>query len=302
MDIIFSYSFLVVAIGTVILAIAAGMIGTYSVLLGQSLIGDAVSHSAFPGIVLAFMFFQSKNPILLTFGAIISGAIAFVIIQIVDRNSKISLDTILAIVLSSMFGLGMALITYIDGRTNSNGLNRAGISDYIFGQAAFTMKADVYLIIGVSLVAIILMLVFYKELKVFLFDKEYSASMGFNPRIMYAIVLVMTMVLIGVGMKIVGAILISSMLIAPGVTGMLWSKKLKNVLLIAAVVGAVSAFFGTYISISNKGFSTGPSIIVVMSAICIFSIVFAPWGLIRNAKARRSRINKRIKNIEGDQR
>ncbi len=298
LDIITSYGFLVVAVGTVVLAVAAGMVGTFSVLLGQSLIGDAVSHSAFPGIVIAFILIQTKDPIVLTIGAVISGAIAFIIIQIIHGNSKVSLDSILAIVLSSMFGLGMALMTYIDTADFTKNLNRAGLNSYIFGQAAFTMKKDVYLIIAVSVVSIVLMLVFYKELKVFIFDKEYSYSIGFSPKMIHLILLIMTMILIGVGMRIVGAVLISSMLIAPAITGLLWSKRLSIVLLIASIVGAVSAFVGTYLSVSYRGMSTGPSIIVIMSIICLSSLVVAPQGAIRSYLKRRTNMNE-IQNKEG---
>ncbi len=298
LDIITSYGFLVVAVGTVVLAVAAGMVGTFSVLLGQSLIGDAVSHSAFPGIIIAFILIQTKDPIVLTIGAVISGAIAFIIIQIIHGNSKVSLDSILAIVLSSMFGLGMALMTYIDTADFTKNLNRAGLNSYIFGQAAFTMKKDVYLIIAVSVVSIVLMLVFYKELKVFIFDKEYSYSIGFSPKMIHLILLIMTMILIGVGMRIVGAVLISSMLIAPAITGLLWSKRLSIVLLIASIVGAVSAFVGTYLSVSYRGMSTGPSIIVIMSIICLSSLVVAPQGAIRSYLKRRTNMNE-IQNKEG---
>ncbi len=294
-DIIFSYSFLVVAIGTVTLAIAAGMVGTFNVLLGQSLIGDAVSHSAFPGIVLAFILVQTKDPLILTLGAVLSGAISFVIIQVIDNNSKVSLDSVLAIVLSSMFGLGMALMTYIDTADFGKNLNRAGLSGYIFGQAAFTMKKDVYLIIIVSLISILLMILFYKELKVFLFDKQFSYSLGFSPKLIHLILLIMTMILIAVGMRIVGAVLISSMLIAPGITGLMWSKRLSVVLIIASVVGAVSAFFGTYLSVAYKGMSTGPSIILVMSVVCLLSLVVAPSGAIRSYILRRSNMNELVK-------
>ncbi len=298
MEIITSYGFLVVAVGTIVLAIAAGMVGTFSVLLGQSLIGDAVSHAAFPGIVVAFILVQTKDPIILTAGAVLSGAISFIIIQIINSNSKVSLDSVLAIVLSSMFGLGMALMTYIDTAASTKDLNRAGLKTYIFGQAAFTMKKDVYLIVIVSLLSIILMLVFYKELKVFLFDKEYAYSAGFNPKLIHLILLIMTMVLIGVGMRIVGAVLISSMLIAPAITGLLWSKRLHVVLLIASIVGAVAAFFGTYLSVAYRGMSTGPSIIVVMSALCLISLVVAPSGAVSAYFKRRTNMNEVTKEAK----
>ncbi len=287
--------FLVVALGTVILAIASGMVGTFSVLKGQSLIGDAISHSAFPGIIIAFIIFQTKNSLLLSLGAFVSGTIAFIIIQTSKRASKISLDSMLAITLSSLFGLGMVLMSGLPSFERTKKLNTAGLDKYIFGEAAFTMRKDVIIITAISIISITLMLIFYKELKLFVFDEEYAKTSGFYPTYVNTVLLVMTMLLIGVGMKIVGAILISSMLIAPGVTGLLWSKKLSIVLFIASLVGSVSAFFGTLISAVIKNIPTGASIVVIMSSICMLSLIFAPAGLISRSKSRHEELEK-LKN------
>lgn len=281
MNILFSYDFLVVAFATMTLAIATAMVGTISVLKEQSLIGDAISHSAFPGIIIAFILFNTKEPVILTLGAMVSGAIAFFMIQALHHNSKVSLDTLLAIVLSSMFGLGMALKALIDSGQYTT-TSPAGLSDYIFGQAAYTMIKDVYLIIIVATIAICLLLLFFKEIKLFIFDSTYANTIGIKSSYIYALILIMTMALISVGIKIVGAILISSMLIAPAVTGLMWSRKFTHVLLIAAFTGMTSALIGSFLSLTINGFSTGPTIIVVMSILCVLSVLFSPRGIISN--------------------
>jgi manganese/zinc/iron transport system permease protein len=143
-NILTNYSFLVVAAGTVILAIASGMVGTISVLKGQSLIGDAIGHSSFAGIVISFMLFQQRNPIILALGALFSGIIAFFSIQLIGKNSKIEMDSILALVLSSFFGLGMVLKSYIQGNPQYSNASQAGLQNYIFGQAAYLMRNDVF--------------------------------------------------------------------------------------------------------------------------------------------------------------
>ena len=117
-EILTSYDFLVVALGTTILAMVSAVIGCFSVYKGQSLVGDAVGHSTFPGIVLIFMIFQSRNPILLTIGAALSAGLAYETIQALVRYSKIKLDAALAIVLSGFFGLGLVLKSYIQGNHN----------------------------------------------------------------------------------------------------------------------------------------------------------------------------------------
>ncbi len=93
MGIITQYSFVVVAIGTMLLAMATGIIGTISILKGQSLIGDAVGHAALPGIILAFMISGKKSSLLLMVGAIIAGVVAFILIQTISEISKIEADT-----------------------------------------------------------------------------------------------------------------------------------------------------------------------------------------------------------------
>ncbi|RVU54312.1 metal ABC transporter permease [Anaerosphaera multitolerans] len=290
-EVLSSYSFFIAAIGTVVLSMTAGAIGCITVLKGQSLIGDAIGHATFPGIVLSFMLFLQKDPILLIIGAIFSGAIAFILIQMVRNNSKLDLDAILAIVMSSFFGLGMVLKSYIQGNENYSAASQSGLQNYIFGQAAYIMKEDVKLILLVSIPTIILISVFYKEIKIFLFDETYSKTIGLNTKVLYGIILLITIGIIAVGLKIVGTILISSLLIIPSITALQWSEKFSSVLLIAAVIGGISAFIGTYISTVYSGMSTGPVIILIMSIFSFISLIFGPRGMILNIK-RRSRVDE----------
>ena len=281
MGIITQYSFVVVAIGTMLLAMATGIIGTISILKGQSLIGDAVGHAALPGIILAFMISGKKSSLLLMIGAIIAGIVAFILIQTISEISKIEADTAMAIILSAMFGLGMVLKSYIQGNAKYSKASQSGLASYIFGQAAYILREDVIIIFTVSLISLVLFIIFYKEIKVYVFDAVYAYTIGINSKLLSLLIMIMTMILIAAGLKAVGAILISSMLITPAVTGLQWSNKYEIVLVIAAVMGAVSAFIGTLLSTIVKGFSTGPSIILIMSLLALLSVLFSPKGVIR---------------------
>lgn len=280
-SIITQYSFIVVAIGTMLLAMATGIVGTISILKGQSLIGDAVGHASLPGIILAFMISGRKSSLILMLGAIVAGIVAFILIQIISEGSKIEADTAMAVILSAMFGMGMVLKSYIQGNQKIQGASQSGLASYIFGQAAYILREDVYIILAVSVISLALFIVFYKEIKVYVFDMVYAYTIGINSRLTSLLIMIITMILIAAGLKAVGAILISSMLITPAVTGLQWSKSYEKVLMIAAVTGAVSAFLGTFISSAVKGFSTGPSIILIMSVIALFSVLFAPRGIVR---------------------
>ena len=279
MDILRNYSFIIVALGTVILAMATGIIGSISVLKGKSLIGDAIGHSTYPGIVIAFMLSMEKSPLVLLIGAAIAGAISFFLIDLISNNSKIDLDATLAIVLSSFFGLGMVLKSYIQGHPAYAGVSQSGLKNYIFGQASYIMKNDVKIIFVVSILSIILLLVFYKEIKVYVFDEVYAKTIGINPVLMNTIILIATMLLITTGLKLVGAILISSMLIVPAITALQWTDKFHVMLIIAGICGGVSAFIGTFISTAYDGMSTGPTIILVMSLFSLISMIIGPRGI-----------------------
>ncbi len=281
MGIITQYSFVVVAIGTMLLAMATGIIGTISILKGQSLIGDAVGHAALPGIILAFMISGKKSSLLLMVGAIIAGVVAFILIQTISEISKIEADTAMAIILSAMFGLGMVLKSYIQGNAKYSKASQSGLASYIFGQAAYILREDVIIIFTVSLISLVLFMIFYKEIKVYVFDAVYAYTIGINSKLLSLLIMIMTMILIAAGLKAVGAILISSMLITPAITGLQWSNKYEIVLVIAAVMGAISAFIGTLLSTIVKGFSTGPSIILIMSLLALLSVLFSPKGVIR---------------------
>ena len=280
-SIITQYSFIVVAIGTMLLAMATGIVGTISILKGQSLIGDAVGHASLPGIILAFMISGRKSSLILMIGAIVAGIVAFILIQIIAEGSKIEADTAMAVILSAMFGMGMVLKSYIQCNQKIQGASQSGLASYIFGQAAYILREDVYIILAVSVISLALFIVFYKEIKVYVFDMVYAYTIGINSRLTSLLIMIITMILIAAGLKAVGAILISSMLITPAVTGLQWSNSYEKVLVIAAVTGAVSAFLGTFISSAVKGFSTGPSIILIMSVIALFSVLFAPRGIVR---------------------
>lgn len=287
MDILTGYSFLIVGAGTFLLASIAGAVGCITVLKGQSLIGDAIGHSAFPGIILSFMLFMQRDPVLLTMGAAVSGTTAFMLIQTIKENSKLELDAILAVILSSFFGVGMVLKSYIQGNSSYKSVAQSGLSSYIFGQAAYIMKDDVKLIVCLGIPTLILLILFYKEIKLFLFDEIYARTIGIKTVLLYGIILIMTMGIIAAGLKLVGAILISSLLIIPAITAMQWSEKFSRVLVIAGAVGGISALIGTYLSTVYDGMSTGATIILVMGSFAIISLVIGPHGMISNIKMRR---------------
>ena len=273
MTILQSYTTQMVLLGTALLGLASGIAGTFAVLRKESLIGDGLSHAALPGVVIAFLLTGIKDIEVLITGAALSSITAAWLITITVENSKIKFDGALATILSAFFGLGMVLLTYLQSLNNAG---QAGLSKFIFGQAATILARDVYITSAAALLIIVLTALFWKELKLISFDVEYAKTLQIPVTftlILYRALLIMTII---IGIQSVGAILISSLLIAPAVGARQWTNKLGTMCILAGLFGMISAIGGTIWSTSVQKLPTGPAIIVILSVIVLLSLIFAP--------------------------
>mgnify|MGYP004516041431 FL=1 len=273
MTILQSYTTQMVLLGTALLGLASGIAGTFAVLRKESLIGDGLSHAALPGVVIAFLLTGIKDIEVLIAGAALSSIAAAWLITITVENSKIKFDGALATILSAFFGLGMVLLTYLQSLNNAG---QAGLSKFIFGQAATILARDVYITSVAALIIIVLTALFWKELKLISFDVEYAKTLQIPVTftlILYRALLIMTII---IGIQSVGAILISSLLIAPAVGARQWTNKLGTMCILAGFFGMLSAMGGTLWSTSVQKLPTGPAIIVILSVIVLLSLIFAP--------------------------
>ena len=273
MTILQSYTTQMVLLGTALLGLASGIAGTFAVLRKESLIGDGLSHAALPGVVIAFLLTGIKDIEVLIAGAALSSIAAAWLITITVENSKIKFDGALATILSAFFGLGMVLLTYLQSLNNAG---QAGLSKFIFGQAATILARDVYITSAAALIIIVLTALFWKELKLISFDVEYAKTLQIPVTftlILYRALLIMTII---IGIQSVGAILISSLLIAPAVGARQWTNKLGTMCILAGFFGMTSAMGGTIWSTTVQKLPTGPAIIVILSIIVLLSLIFAP--------------------------
>ena len=286
----FDYTLMIVATGAALLGIVSGALGTYAVLRRQSLLGDAISHAALPGVAIAFLLTGSKAPLILVLGAAIAGWLGTLLIMSIVRLTRIKYDSALAVVLSTFFGFGLVLHTLIQRTGNAN---QAGLDTFLFGQAATILERDVLTIGILGGIAIIIMLVFWKELKLLVFDEGFAASIGFSIRVLDILLTSLLVIAIVLGLQAVGAVLMSAMLVAPAVAARQWTDRLSVMMLLAACFGALAGVSGTIISSSAARIPTGPTIVLCATVVVGFSIIFASnrgllWGLIRQRRNRRS--------------
>lgn len=284
------YTLRTITLGVGILGICSGVLGAFAVLRRQSLLGDAISHAALPGVVLAFLLTRSKVPFVLMIGAALTGWLATLWMTHIIKNSRIKEDSALGMVLSVFFGLGLVLLTLTQRIPDSR---QAGLEQFLFGQAAALLTRDVVTIAVLGGLAIALVVAFWKEFKLLSFDRDYGASLGFPMSWLDILLTSLLVIAIVIGLQTVGVVLMSSMLVAPAVAARQWTNRLGIMVLLSGVFGALAGIGGTLISSDAKGLSTGPTVVLVASAFVLASLLCAPnRGLlarwVRQQRSRRS--------------
>ncbi|WP_159018681.1 metal ABC transporter permease [Algibacter sp. L3A6] len=267
------YTLRTITLGTAILGAVTGMLGSFAVLRKQSLLGDAISHAALPGIAIAFLITGAKNSNVLLLGALVSGLLGTFWIRSIIKKTHLKSDTALGLILSLFFGFGMLLLTFIQKQPNAN---QAGLDKYLFGQAATLVESDVWLMAIVTGVCLFVLLLFWKEFKILLFDADYTKTLGFNTKFIDILITTFIVLAIVLGLQTVGVVLMSAMLLAPAAAARQWTNSLGLMVFLAALFGAFSGVFGTAISSSQNNLSTGPVIVIVAGVFVLVSFIFSP--------------------------
>lgn len=259
--------------GTLLLGAASGVLGSFVLLRKQSLIGDAMAHSALPGVCLAFLFTGQKSLPFFLLGAALAGLLGTWCIQLIPRLSKTKEDSAIGIVLSVFFGVGIILLTYIQQQGAGS---QSGLDSFLFGQAASLIRQDIILIAGISAVLLLLCIVFFKEFTLITFDLAFAKGLGMPVRFLNGLLACLIVCAVVIGLQTVGVILMAAMLITPAIAARYWTERLTGMMVIAGITGGVSGVAGTLLSTTMKGMATGPLIILSATMIFLFSMICAP--------------------------
>jgi len=281
-------------IGCMLMCLGASLVGVIVFLRKQSLIGEVLSHAAYPGMILgtlfAGLFFvqtfeELKLALFALVGAFVSSFLGLWLINVLEERLKVSSDAALCFVLSTFFGIGLTIASQV--QFIYTGLYKQVLT-YLYGQAA-TMT-DIHIIIyGVlALVILLLILFLYKEIQIITFDKHYAKSLGINIEPINLLIFILVTLAVIIGIRSVGVVLMSAMLIAPAAAARQFTHRLSVMFVLAGFFGLLSGFFGIYFSVILTDYfafyfpanrlilPTGPMIVLVASFICISSLLFAP--------------------------
>lgn len=257
------YDFLQSALVTAIMVgVMSGIIGSFIILRGMSLMGDAISHAVLPGVAIAYML-----GINMLFGAAVFGILAAVLIGYIATRSKLKTDTSIGVVFSALYALGFILISLAESSTN--------LHHILFGNVLAVSDNDMISTAVVLALVIIFVIFMYKELLITSFDPVFAQSYGLNTLVIhYSLMLVLTLVTVS-ALQTVGIILVVAMLITPAATAFLWTNKMHVMLILAAILGVLASVIGLYFSYTFN-WASGPAIVVVAAVGFVFSFLFSP--------------------------
>ncbi len=275
---LFDYTVRTVAMGAAVLGIVAGALGTFALLRRQSLLGDAMSHAALPGVLLAFMLTGSKAPVVLVLGAAVAGVLGTFLLLSIIRFSRIKEDAGLGIILSVFFGFGLVLLTFLQRNPTAA---QAGLNKFLFGQAATLLVGDVVTMAIFGGGALALLTLFWKEFKLLSFDRDYGSSLGYPMTALDLLLTTLLVIGIVIGLQAVGVVLMSALVVAPAAAARQWTDRLSVMMVVASFFGAIAGVAGAFISSLGTGLSTGPVVVLAISAIVLLSLLFgAGRGLV----------------------
>jgi manganese/iron transport system permease protein len=238
--------------------------GSYLIVRRLSMLGDAVSRAVMPGLAIAFLLGAN-----IFFGAFIAGVTATGWIGAIHTNSKIKEDTAMGIVFSSFFSFGIILITKIQKD------NKIDLNHFLFGNILGVSESDLMTTLVISVIVIATISLIYKELLFHSFDPLGAKSVGLPVQALNLVVMSLIAATIVASMQSVGVILVIALMLGPGSTAFLLTKKLKTMMLLSVAIGAVSSTVGLYLSY-YLDISSGPAVVMVSTVFFILSFLFSP--------------------------
>lgn len=271
-----SYGFLQKALITsVVVGIISGMIGSYIVLRGMALMGDAISHAILPGVAVSYLLGISYF-----YGAVFFGILSALMIGAISQNSRIKNDASIGIIFSAAFALGIILITMAQSSTD--------LTQILFGNVLHVRSSDMWLTISIGLIVVLTVVLFFKELLVSSFDETMAEVYGLNTKLIHYMIMVLLTLVTVASLQTVGVILVVSMLVTPASTAYLLTNRLSTMVILSSAFGALSAILGMYLSYTYN-LPSGPVIALAATGLFLLAFLFSPkegivWPLINRSK------------------
>lgn len=255
----FTFDFMLRAIVIALLvAIPTAILSCFLVLKGWSLMGDAVAHAVLPGVILAYLL---GFPYII--GAFIAGMLCAVTTGFISENSRLKEDTVMGVVFSSMFALGIVMMSKIESEVH--------LDHILFGDILGITGTDILITGVITLFSLLFLIIKGKDLVLYIFDLQHAKAIGIPIRVLHYCLLALLSITIVSALKAVGMILVIASLIAPGAIAYLITNRFKNMILISLIINSLCAVAGVYASFFIDS-APAPTIVVMLTI--VFVIVF----------------------------
>ncbi|MDQ3622435.1 MAG: metal ABC transporter permease [Verrucomicrobiota bacterium] len=277
-------------LGSILLGVSCGLLGSFIVVRKMALVGDALSHAVLPGVALGFLWNMTKDPLAIFVGATLAGLLGTTAVGWITRTTKLKEDAALGMVLASFFAAGSCLITMIQRLPSGN---KSGIDKFLFGQAAALSASDVQLMAITTALTVVLLALFYKEFLVTSFDPVFARTLGLPVRLLQETLMLLLAFSVVVALQAVGVVLVSAMLITPAAAAYLLTDRMHRMVLLSAFFGLLAATSGAFLSFLGNNLPTGPFMVLGASTVFAGAFFFAPrHGILPRWWRRRSRAQR----------
>ena len=268
------YNTLVVAAGVAAVGFAAGVVGCFAVLRRRALAGDAAAQATLLGVGAAFLITGGRRelPVLLA-GAVVAAVAALGALVLIRRWTRTRDDAATAIVLGVSFGAGIALLSGITARGVPGS---AGLEQFLLGHTAGLTAADAAMLGGLSFAAVLLVMMFLKEVTLVAFDPSFAAASGWPVTLIDYCLVTLVALMVVVGLPAAGAVLVTALVVIPPVTARQWTDRVEVMLPLAGGVGLVAALSGVAASASLPRMPTGPLVVIAAASLLAASLLLAP--------------------------
>jgi len=270
---------------SMLMCLVAAVVGVLIFVKRRSLLGEALAHAAYPGVAGAIIFvgfFSCENALswLMPLGSLLSAIAGFWLVNILEKKLNVTPDAALGCTLALFFGVGVTIASF--AQSSYTHLYRQ-MQNCLYGQAATMTDVHIAIYGALALIVIIFVALFYKQIMIVLFDAEYAKISGIpQGALNFGIFLIVALAIV-IGVRCVGVVLMSAMLIAPAAAARQFTNRLPKMLLLAAIFGVLSAFWGVYGSLllsekiqGHYFVPTGPMIVVVSGLLALYALFFAP--------------------------
>lgn len=243
---------------TVVASVVCALLSCWLILIGWSLLGDAVAHAVLPGVVLSYVVGAP-----FAVGALIFGVGAVALIGLVNETSRIKEDTAIGVVFTTLFALGIVLVSLVPSQID--------LSHILFGNVLGVSDADIVQVVVLGALTIVIAVVKRRDITLYAFDRTHAHAVGISPRRLGALLLGLLALTVVVALQAVGVVLVVAMVITPGATAYLLTDRFSRMLVIAPVLAATCAVVGLWASFYLDTSSAG---MVVLSQGAAFAAVY----------------------------